>query len=716
VSSRRPTGPTPVNVRDLNDPRVIQEAQGTRRDAPPAIDWPVLFGRRLGVLVIIFLTWVVGLEARLFYLQVIDHDDLMTRASRQQEDREIVPGTRGDIVDRNGTVLARSVRGHALMVARRLVTDADDLATRVCQALTHCTAAERKTIADTMRPVNGRASGYPFLRREVSPEEVKRLNAINEPALRIDEASHRYYPNGEIAAHVLGFVNADNLGQTGIELAEQKKITGHPGKKIVQVTGGRPRTRLSSRMLEEPTTGATIELTVDTGLQFMVERELQAAVEENHAEGGTAVVMDPYNGDILAMANYPTYDPNDVGSSPIEARQNRAALQIYEPGSTFKMVTAAAAFQEAHISPMRIIDVSAGEIRFGKHVIHDMHRYGPLTFTDVLVKSSNVGAIKIGLELGADVISRYVSRFGFGEVNALDIPHQRTGLVDKNMSSFPDVSLASVSMGYHIGVTPIQMVAAFASVANGGELVAPRLVRAVLTDGHRTELPRKVVRRTITPEVADTLTTVLEQVVERGTAKNFARMDGYMLAGKTGTAHKVINGRYSPSDYNASFVGFLPSRHPKAAVVVVIDTPRNGGYTGGAIAAPVFKRIAEATLRHLGVPPTLNRTPTVLVARNGNNAQDEKTVMPVQVRSVATLQPAIDLAARQGLMPDVRGLSAREALRILASAGIEARISGDGFVATQGITPGTPIERGKVCALVLRRQLIPIASDIGTQQ
>jgi cell division protein FtsI (penicillin-binding protein 3) len=719
VSSRRPTGPTPVNVRSLNDPRVIQEAQGTRREAAPlpVIDWAGVFGRRVGVLAIIFVCWVTGIEARLLYLQVLDHEDLMNRASRQQEDREVIPGARGDIVDRNGTVLAMSVRGHALMVARRLVTEPDELATRVCQALTRCDAAERRSIADTMRPVNGKASGYPFLRREVSPEEVKRLTALNEPALRIDEASHRYYPNGETAAHVLGFVNADNRGQTGIELAEEKRITGHPGRKIVQVTGGRPRTRLSSRILEEPTTGSTVELTIDARLQYMVEQELQAGVQENNAEGGTAVVMDPFTGDILALANYPTYNPNDVGVSALEARQNRAALNIYEPGSTFKVVTAAAAFQEAHMSPFRIIDVSAGQIRFGNHTIHDMHRYGPLTVTDVLVKSSNVGAIKIGLELGPEIISRYVSRFGFGESNALDIPHQRSGLVDRNMANFPDSALASVSMGYHVGVTALQMAAAVSSVANGGELVAPRLVRAVVADGQRTERPSKTIRRTITPETANTLTTVMEQVVsDRGTAK-LGQIDGYTIAGKTGTAHKVVNGRYSPSEYNASFVAFMPSRNPRATVVVVIDTPRGNGYTGGVVAAPVFKRIAQATLRHLGVPHNVDAPPPVLVVRNnGDDKSSASLPAPTPVRSVATMRTALETAARDGVMPDVRGLSGREALRVLSTVGVEARISGDGFVATQSITPGTPLQSGQACTLVLRRQLIPIAGDIGTQQ
>ena len=716
MNSRKSTGHTPVNVRDLNDPRVIQEALGARRgDATttPVINWPALFGRRLGVLAIIFGVWVAGLEARLFYLQVIGHDELMAQASRQQEDRETVPGTRGDIVDRNGSVLAMSVRGHALMAARRLVTDPDALAARVCAVLDKCNADERRAMAQLMRPVKGRASGYPFLRREITDEEVAKVDALNEPALRIDNAIHRYYPNGETAAHVLGFVNIDNEGQTGIELAQQKKIAGKPGKQIVQVMGGARRTRLSSRVLEQPTTGATVELTIDKQLQFMVERELQAAVTALRAEGGTVIVMDPFTGDILAMANAPTFNPNDVGASPAEARQNRAALQIYEPGSTFKLVTASASLAERHTPFTRVYDCGNGQIRFGNQVVRDVHSYSALSFQDVFMKSSNVGAIRIGLELGPEVISRYVSRFGFGEKNARDIPHQRVGLVDRNMAAFKDRAVASVSMGYQIGVTPLQMVAAYGSVANGGELIAPRLVRAVVSDGKRIELPKTVIRRTVSADVASQVTSILERVVSKeGTAKA-AMIDGYSIAGKTGTAQKIINGRYSHSDHVGSFVGFVPSRNPRVVILAVIDNARGVMGYGGVVAAPLFKTVAEATLRHIGVAPNVNPGPPVLVASNGVPPPAEPSVA---IRSAGMMQPEIDLAAREGVMPDVRGLSAREALRVLARVGIEARITGDGFVATQGITPGTPLERGRVCALVLRRQLIPIAGDTGTQE
>jgi cell division protein FtsI (penicillin-binding protein 3) len=700
---------------DRNDPRRIGEAQVGRREPMP-FDWPDVLRRRLFVLACVVFTWIAGIEARLFYLQVMDQQELMSRAQRQQEDREIVPAARGDIVDRHGAVLAMSVRGYALEAARRLskdtdidllrqlVQDPDRSAVRVCAVLDRCAPADREAMAQLMRmPAAAKASRYVFLRREISPDEARRILALNEPGIRAVEVRHRYYPGGATAAHVVGYVNVDNVGKTGIEYSFQDRIAGKPGRKIVQVTALRQHKRLSTRMLEQPTAGAAVETTIDRELQFIAERELAITVAENRALGGCLLIMDPWNGDILAMANAPTFDPNRPGEFKPELLQNRCAQHIYEPGSTFKIVTASAAIEVAHMPLSRVFDVSLGYIQLGSSRVPDFHRYGQLTFTDVFVKSSNVGAIKIGLELGPAVISRYVNRFGFGQVLARDVPHQRAGIVDRNMSNFGARALASVSMGYQIGVTPLQMVAAVSSVANGGELVAPRLVRAIFVNGERHEVPRRVVRRTINAETAATLTPILEQVVQRGTA-TAARIDGYTIAGKTGTAEKLIDGRYSNTEHNASFVGFLPSRNPRVTIIAVIDAPHGKGYTGGAVAAPLFKRVGEATLRYLGIPPNVGGMPTVLVSNSVPPAQSpsQPATIPVRAR-VGGAEADVRVAAPAGTMPDVRGLNVKEAVRVLARAGIEVRVSGFGIVASQGLAPGSSLVPGRVCVLSLRR-------------
>jgi cell division protein FtsI (penicillin-binding protein 3) len=455
-----------------------------------------------------------------------------------------------------------------------------------------------------------------------------------------------------------------------------------------------------SRMERPPTAGAALELTIDQTLQYVVERELRAGVEENRAASGTAVVMDPATGEILALANWPTFNPNAYRDAAQDTQRNRAVQDIYEPGSTFKIVTASAAFEEKVVDPDDPIDVSAGRIRFGARVINDDHREGVLSFADVIVKSSNVGAIKVGLKLGPDRLGAYVNRFGFGRRASPDFPGENAGIV-WDPSKLTDSALASVSMGYQVGVTPLQMAAAMSSIANGGELVEPRIVRAVIEGHDRKPVPRKVIRRTVSKGTAAVLTGIMEQVVERGTARR-AQIPGFTVAGKTGTAQKIVDRRYSHSEYNASFIGFVPSRQPVFAIVVVIDSPHGKNlYYGGTVAAPIFQRIAEAGLRLYGVPSSINRPSPVLVARR-DEPRERPAAGPTELPSIVTVQSGAPGSA--SLFPDLRGLGARDAVRMLARLGMTARIHGAGTVVDQDPEPGSPIERGTVSTLRLARE------------
>ena len=658
----------------------------------PAFAWRVTLKRRLIVAVAVLVAWSAVIEARLVYLQVARHADLTERAERQQLRTVETTAKRGDILDRNGHVLAYSVDAASIYAVPTEISDPDASAAALCAALSDCGAGEQRTLAERIR--RGRAFAY--VRRQVSPDDARRVAALDLEGVGFMKENRRFYPNKGLAAHVLGYVGVDNIGLHGLEAQYDSVIKGRPGTVLIQTDA---RRRAFSRVERPPTTGATLELTIDQYLQHVAERELRAGIDENDAAGGTAVVMDPGTGEILALASWPSFNPNAYRRAPPGAQRNRATQVIYEPGSTFKIVTASAAFEEKVVEPDDPIDVSAGQIRFGRRVINDDHRNGVLSFTDVIVKSSNVGAIKVGLEIGRERLGLYVRRFGFGVRSSPDFPGESGGIV-WDPSKLNDSALASVSMGYQIGVTPLQMAAAVSALANGGELFTPRVVRAVVADGTRTPTEHAVVRRVVSSGTAALLTEIMEQVVERGTGTR-AKVPGFTVAGKTGTSRKVIDGRYSRSEYNASFVGFIPSRQPVFTIVVVIDSPHGKNlYYGGSVAAPIFQRIADAALRHYGVPPSINAAPPVLVSRR--DVPRERPVSgPAEFPAIVTLPGGTRGAA--AVFPDLRGLGARDALRVLAGLGVTPRVYGAGIVVEQEPAAGGSIEPGEVATLRLER-------------
>ena len=659
---------------------------------PHPLGWRATLQSRLFAVAVLFAVWTVAIEARLFYLQVVQHADLKARADRQQLDTIDVPAKRGEILDRHGRVLAYSVDADTVFANPREIGAPDRTASLVCAALNDCDGATRQAMLRALR----KDSRFVYLARKVTADEAARVRALNIKGIAFLKENRRYYPSKELGAHLLGYVGTDNVGLAGLESAFDPHVRGKDGK--VLVTTDARQHAIFSRVERPATSGAGLELTIDQFLQHIAERELRTGVLETRAAGGTAIIMNPQTGEILALANWPTFNPNAYKESPEGARRNRAVQDLYEPGSTFKLVTASAALEEQVVRGSDPIDCAPGYIKFeGRPAIRDVHRYGVLPFSDVIVKSSNVGAIKVGLKLGPERLGRYVSRFGFGRPLAPDFRGENPGIV-WNPARLDSSALASVSMGYQVGVTPIQMAAAASSIANGGTLIEPRVVRAIVRDGRRSAVQPKVVRRTVSDRTAAELTAIMEEVVERGTAKN-AQIPGFTIAGKTGTAAKLVNGRYSRSDYNASFVGFVPSRRPAFTILVVIDSPR-GGYYGGVAAAPVFKRIAEASLRQLGIAPNINPLPPVLMARDG---VDRRPIDPHPISRSDVIKNAIQ-RTEPGTMPDLRGLGAREALRELTRLGMTARMAGDGFVLAHTPEPGVPVSRGDVSRLTLGRR------------
>jgi len=648
--------------------------------------------RRVALVFGFLLLWAVAIEARLFYLQVVRYGDLSARAERQQSRTIEAPAKRGDILDRHGHILAYSVDADTIYAVPNEIGDIDATTAALCRALGDCDAKDRQAMTERIR--KGRYFAY--VRRQVWPDQATRVAALHLDGIGFIKESKRTYPNSDLASHVLGYVGIDNVGLSGIEATYDSFVRGRAGTVLVQTDA---RRAAFSRVERPPTAGASLELTIDEYLQHVAERELRAGVQWSGASGGSAIVMDPNTGEILAMANAPDFNPNAYRDSREDLRRNRAIQDLYEPGSTFKIVTASAAFEERAATPSTIIDASAGNIRFGARVIRDDHNYGVLSFAQAIIKSSNVGAIKVALKLGPEKVSDYVRRFGFGQPTSPDFRGESPGIV-WDPSKLTDSALASVAMGYQVGVTPLQMAAAVSAVANGGELVQPRVVRAVIRDRKRLPVPRKVITRSITTNTSATLTQIMEGVVTEGTGKA-AQIPGYTVAGKTGTAKKLVNGSYrGHSDYNVSFVGFVPSRKPVFAIVVVVDSPHRVSPYGGVVAAPIFQKIAATALRHYGIPQSIDAPEPLLASRPGGMAEQPASgpIAPPRIL------PLGGSPANITVFPDLTGMSARDALRVLAQLGMTARLQGTGVVVQQYPPAGDPIESASTVVLKLERQ------------
>jgi cell division protein FtsI (penicillin-binding protein 3) len=638
--------------------------------------------------------WMAVIECRLIYLQVIRHDQLVAMSTRLQMQKMEAAARRGDILDRKGRVLATSADLDSIYAVPSVIENPEAVVAALCGVFGDCTPKERDMLIDRL----SKTRPFAYVRRQVSPDQARRVAALNLKGIDFIKEDHRFYPNRTLAAHLLGYVGVDNQGLSGLESTYDAQIRGKAGKVLVQTDA---RGRAFARFERPPTTGSTVELTIDEYLQHIAERELEAGVAANRAKGGSVVVMNPHTGEILAMANEPSFNPNSYREFDEVARRNRAVQDLYEPGSTFKVVTVSAALEEKVMGPDTIIDTNPGRIEVAGTVIRENanHNYGVIPLSQVIVESSNVGAIKIGFRVGTERLSRYVGLYGFGHPASPDFPGESPGIV-WSPQKWTDRALASVSMGYQVAVTPLQIVSAVSAVANEGELMEPRVIRAVYRNNRRYEVRPKVVRRTVSAETAATLTGIMEGVVsaEHGTA-HAAQIPGFTIAGKTGTARKLVDGQYSRTEYNASFVGFVPSRDPAVAIVVVIDSPHGPNqYFGGTVSAPIFQRVAEATLRYLGVGQTINPIPPVLVARH-----DTTPVGAIKDRGAA--KPVVSLVndAPPGTMPDLRGLSAREALRAAVKLGLIARVEGTGFVIAQDPQAGTPLETVSACRVTLGR-------------
>ncbi len=569
--------------------------------------------RALILTTIIFFCFAV-IFLRLIDLMILDHEKLSGRAERQYSREMTLKPQRGVIWDRRMREMATNIETESLYAVPSKIKDTRNLSRKLAPLIKISSKKLNRTL------LKKRNRGFIWLERQMSVGASQRVNALREKmkysALGFLTESKRYYPKGQTASHILGFTNIDNKGIAGLELRYNEYLKGE--MQSVNVGTDALGNRLS-RDIREPIPGNSLILTIDEGLQYIVERELTNAVSEWKAKAAVAVMMDPMTGEILAMANRPTYNPNIAGKSRVYARRNRAITDLYEPGSTLKTVLAAAALEKGVVKLYDEFDVSQGYIVVGGKRIRDSHKHEEdLTFQEVIQRSSNVGAVQIGLKLGKERYYNYIRKFGFGEKTGIDFPGEVRGIL-RRTEDWSGTSLAALSIGQEIGTTPLQVLNAYAVIANGGVLMKPYVVSDIISPSGKAvkSISPTVKRRVISKRTAARIRDILKTVVEEGGTATRASLEGNHVAGKTGTAQIFDQkaGRYSRDKYVSSFVGFAPADDPKIALIVVVFEPEGMAY-GGVVAAPVFKNIIDHTFAYLGVPVESDENQVVLVSRS----------------------------------------------------------------------------------------------------
>lgn len=635
---------------------------------------------RLVVVVVVLSLWCGAVVARLYQLQIQDHEIYRRRAEGQHHRRVELQPPRGTIYDTRGRELALSVDVDSVWADPSGVKNPAATA----QSLARTLGLDAGELEQDLRSERE----FVWIARQLDRPRAAAVGELELAGVGFLRESKRYYPMRELAAQVLGFAGLDNQGLEGLEQAYNGVVSGQPVERKVVRDARRGTVLLPNLSFREAQPGRDLYLTIDAWIQHLLERELRAAVERTRAKSASAVILDPHSGAILAMASLPTFDPNHFSAYSRDTWRNRAVMDAYEPGSTFKMVTAAAALEGNLVDPSDVFDCEHGSVVVNGVRIHDHKSFGELTFREVIAKSSNVGAIKTGLIVGQQGLFEQIVEFGFGEPSGVDLPGESPGIL-RPVQRWPKRATAYISFGQNLSVTTLQMARAFAAVANGGTLYRPFVVAAIGRDSEvetRLDTPQ-VAGRPISAATARSLERLLEAVVAEGTGRK-AAIPGYRVAGKTGTAQKASpSGGYAARRFVASFVGFAPARRPEVVAMIAIDEPEPAlGYHGGDVAAPVFSAVVGPILAYLGVSPERQALETWpderLVAADGER----------EIRAQSQSEVAGSTALDAARMPDFQGLTARQAVVRSAELGLRTRLHGQGRVHRQIPPPGSAID------------------------
>ncbi len=699
------------------------EGRGQAKPLKPGIDPPGLIlmnyqlrrGLKIRMVTILALMGIGALAviARAVQLQVIEAHRLKSLAARQHRDTIEIKSRRGDILDRRGETLAVSRKEAQVFARPGQVKDKPGTAKK----LSSVTGLDPGNIEKKLRS----GESFVWIKRSASIEEAEATEELSMQGIGLLPASRRFYPGGHLAANILGFTGVDGKGLEGLEYQYEEVISGRPVRMWIErdargnyftvsdhESGNPAAAPVNQGMFELEARGASLELTILRPLQYMVEKELEKGIERAGAKAGCVVAMDPGTGEVLAMASRPSFDPNSFNRYSQEQYRNRCVQSAYEPGSTFKVFMAASALEYGIIRPDDKFDCEQGRYTMGGETISDIKEHGLLTLGEVIVYSSNVGASKIGETMGKKRMYQAITEFGFGKKTGLAFPGESPGVL-RHYHKWSQVAVGTISFGQGIAVTPLQMVTALSSIANNGVMMKPFIVKELVApDGKSLKVnePQKL-RKVISSDTAGVITGFMQEVVShRGTGKA-AMLKGYSVAGKTGTAQKPKEKErgYAPGKYMASFMGFLPARDPGLAMIVVIDEPHPEQPWGGKTAAPVFRNIAEQAVIMLGIPSAVDSS--TALRREGGHANAVAKTFTTRVKKWRRQRAwnadanKRDLDPGGALMPRLRGLTLRQALRALENRKVEVSVSGTGIVAGQSPQPGTSLQYGQAVDIYL---------------
>ncbi len=688
----------------------------------PRVRWFVVF--------LVAVIWMGAIFARVTYLQLFRYSEYLSKAQRQQQRIRETRPKRGSIYDRNGHELAVSLPVDYCFADRSEVSDSSMVARLLSRILNESPDDIEAKLADP--------HPFPVIARKLTPEIAARIEALNLRGIYVQKEPVRVYPQRFLASQVIGYVDVDENGLGGIEYALDKQIRGKPGSVLMTKDAKRRRV---DRVEAAALPGASVTLTLDENVQYIAEKELAAAISDTHSIAGTIVVEDPNSGELLAIANWPTFDSNEPSHYLDEDRMNRAIASAYEPGSTFKVITLASAFENGVARPSDVVDCQMGSIQLAGRVIHDWHPFGQLTVAQILAHSSDVGSIKVALRAGAQNLYQTAHRFGIGQPTGIDLPGENHGLF-RRVEDWSANSIGSIAIGQEVSVTPVQVATVVSAIANGGSIYRPHVIKEIGSGpsagfqqaGNSIAAPR----RALDPQVAATLRELMEGVILEGTGKP-AQLNGYTDAGKSGTAQKIdpATGRYSPDKYVTSFVGFAPVNEPALTIVVVLDSPV-GAHHGGDVAGPVFRRVAEQVLNYMNVPHDVPVSPAIQITERRADIQSTETDSVTDARSLAGKKsrpsttapeagqtagndpalsspnaPTVQFGDEAGVtVPSLSGQSVREVTEACSKLGLTPVLVGSGIALEQTPEAGEHVVRGSRIVVKFGRpgRVVPASS------